>query len=1374
MRKNPFLIFLIVISLLVGGLVLFIQSRTFTRILKNVAERYVPTDLGIEGDLSELQVKLFPPGISLKKPQIKLKERNILDLPGDTRIEAEQMDLIFLPFQMFSGNIRINKVVISGGEIYLNLDKKFLSKKQKGTRSKSNLSFHWDELFQIHAEAVALENTHLKFSMAQPSLNVDLIAESVNLGQWSGKGGLGYELEVKIRDIHSQTPKEWGAPSDLDRLEVKAKMNAVGMQLEDFKLVRKQVELAASGNVKGNILNPKELPADAKVKFSGQISELFPLVLSRFFPKQTGPLPTGFIGFEGKIKTNLENPSSALKAEGVLRAQDLNWKAWKAEQLQLEGGWNGTSTGGEVVVTKALISSPWVNRVGGSQPGSGGKVEVGAFKYKTNVRDEVVVPVKLEDAHIHWLTPMAIKEVYPLDLRVSGNLEAHFMPALGKLPWDLKSKLDLQVKNFQLDNQRWSKVKPLHRILKVPSIKVQGEVSANPDRVSLTGLGVSISKTQFQLSGGIDFKNGYDLKANGPVKLEEIGEIAENTIRGDGTLSVHVYGPSSRAYIDFDADLKDAYYLHLKLGKLNGRITWDDDPQFLFFKDVKLLQGKTNLLANGKLDLSDADTVALDIKVGTGSIQDLNFLFEEFTNDFWWFPKRLTGSTQGQIQVRGGISLDSLMVTGKLIGSEWEYFGERFKEVSLSGGYDKGKYFVDAAQALKRNGKLTAQISYSKDTKIDWNFATENISVSDIDHLARLDVPIRGNIGIASSGSGKTGAVESSTSVRVSDVVVRGVPFPASDLSIRSAGGITVAKGYALGGQGVLDFSYDFKTGGNCYLKTELNRLDFSPGLLILNPTTLQDRNLLGVASGLFELSFKSGEMDQGNGRIEVNEYHLAKTGTRFDLKKSVQTKIERGTFHIADLILQGKSGEIALNLRGKNTQLDGKVEGELDLSIIEFLSSTVTEASGAARLNTLIGGTIKEPQVNGKAEILGGTVRVQSVEAPFENITGNLELKQNVLNVQNLVADFATGRVTSRGNIFLFASQYPKLDLNATLFGNKIKVYPFQYVKVHGKINVKGEEIPYLVDGKIAVESALSREKVFSQNQSRVLKSARYMPSASLKDESDYPRFRLAIDVSGDQGIFVQNDLFDAELKANVKVINTIETPRLLGSVEVIPGQSKMTFKDRVFQIQSATVDFDNPAVLNPKFHLTAATDVNGVKVQIYSAGRLEKYKVELSSNPSMSESEILSLLALGLAPDEIKKLRSGDRDLYEQGEAASLILHSLDFNRDVQNKTGFQIQLDEAVNNQVGTSIFRPKSDSESVASPKIVIKRQIGRKIDLSVGRTVGAGNYSQNEFNAEWHVTPGLSIIGVYDDLKGNEERDSRTSLGVDLKLQRRFK
>ena len=789
----------------------------------------------------------------------------------------------------------------------------------------------------------------------------------------------------------------------------------------------------------------------------------------------------------------------------------------------------------------------------------------------------------------------------------------------------------------------------------------------------------------------MDFKSGYELFAtSSAVQLGDIGQIAENEIKGTGTLSAHIHGMSSRALVDIDLDIKDAYYLNLFLGGVKGRITWDDDPSQLLFSQVQVTRDSTVCAVNGVLDVSAADSVDMDAKFSEGNIQDLIQIFSKLTKSLWWFPHQLNGPVHGDIKISGGIAFSQLKVVSRLNGKNWEFLGERFRQVSLRGGYDGGGYFVSDAQILKRTGKMAGKIAYSADGKLDWDFKSEDFTVGDIDHIAKLDVPIRGLVNFQSSGSGTEGLIKSLTEAQLKDLSVRGVRMAPSQLEVRTQKGVVKVEGHAMGGQGSLDATYDFNPKELSSIHAELKQLDFSPILLLLNTKSIQDRALAGRLSGLLNLSFHSGQIERASGNMAISDYLLARQDSVFQLDQPLSAKITDGNFDINEMSIKGGSGSVSLELKNNDNVLEGTISGDLDTSIVEFFIPSVVQALGTSRVDLSIGGNIKAPTLFGRVLFGGDTIRVVSLESPFENVTGTLQLRQNVLSFQRVQADLGGGRVTVDGRVVVNSDRYPSVFLKGIVNGAKIKVYPFQYAKVSGGLDVHGEEIPYLIDGNIIVDSALSKEKVLNQKAGAGgLKALQYAPPPTSQGESNYPKFKLNIEVDAPKDILIQNDLFrDVQAKGSLTLVNTLDAPRVLGVAEITQG--KLMFKNNVFVIQSATANFDSPTVINPSFDLNANAEVNGVKIRMYATGRPDKIKVEFTSNPAMQESEILSLLAVGLTSNDAKKLNANDLSLVQQGEAASLVLHSLDFNREVEEKTGFRVQLDESINTQTGTSLF------------------------------------------------------------------------------------
>jgi len=1361
--KKPFVVFIIVMTVLVSTMIGFIQSRPFANIVKRTAAKYLPADIGIEGDFSEFAVKLFPPGISIRNPRIVVTSRNIAGLPPGSSLIAEGLDLSFRPFQMFSGNIRIHEVTVVNGDVRLAFGKAPETVKKKHRP----FNLRWDELLQVRAEAVALRDTHLNITFAEPAVSLELTAHSLRLGQWASKSGIGYDTVFEIRDVRGTFPKGWPIPAYLEQIRGAARVNAEGVNVEEFAVLDKGIELKTSGKIRGNILQQSDLKLDAAVKLKGPLNVLAGYLKSGSSAHKI----QGDLSFEGKALGNLVDLTRTLHTQGKLLIQRAYYQNWSADQVEAEVSWAPNTRGGEISVGRAVITSTETPRAGG-KPGLGGRIETGSFKIPLDSIRELTIPVRLEHAHLHWLAIPALEDLYPLDLRLTGTVLLNYTGARGQSPWSLHTKSDLTMDHLQLDNQRHKQTRQLHKILSIPGpIRLAGELLIDSAGVRPLNMELTLAHSKLHLNGTIDSHSNYDLQASGPIDLADLHEIAENPIRGQGTLNAFVHGPSSAVMIDFDADLKRASYLNLDLGSLKGRITWDDDHQKLLFTNVHLEQGKTPYVGTGFLDLGTAHSINLGFQIARGYVQDISTIMKAFTKDIWWFPNSLIGAFTGTINVTGGLGIDKLKVLAKTTGADWEYMGERFKNLSLTGGYKEGTYYLGDFMASKRSGKVFGRISYDPFRKLDWDVRTEQLVLTDLDFFARLDVPMRGKITISSSGRGVFGTIISENFFSLTDFSVRGTPLAPSQLSVTTAEGMVSAKGTALGGQGILEMGYDFKPGNESFVRSEFKHFDYSPVLLLLNPMLSQDPELEARVSGSMNMTFRSAAADRGSGNLAISEFLLRKSNTRFELLHPTQIKVRDGSFEFKNLGLKGNQGEARLNLTSNNTQLEGSLLGEIDISATEFLTSTVTQASGTALLDFAIGGFIREPKVIGKTILNSGSVRIAAVESPFENITGMFQLRQNTVTVQNLEADLAGGRVGIDGSIQLFADRYPELALHAQLSGPKLKIYPFQYLKLSGGLDISGHEVPYLIKGGVTVDSGLLREKVMQQKQAGGLKSAQYMPHHTSQSETGYPKFKLQIDAHADRGIFIQNDLFDAEAKGKVTIVNTIETPRIIGTAGLIQG--KMIFKNRTFQIQSANANFDNPTTINPLFDLTASTDVDNTKIQLYASGRVSSWRAELTSNPVLPESEILSLLTMGISPNEAKRLSSTDRSLVEQGEAASLLLHSLDFNREVHSKTGFQIQLGESVDSQTGTSITRPQSQGETAAAPKIVIKKQIGKNLDLSYGSTVGLGTNNRKEVNAEYHVTPGFSVIGVWDNYESPDVQQKK-SYGMDLKFQKRFK
>lgn len=1372
MRKNPVLIFFTIVAILIGSAAIYIQSAAFANQLKRVLAKYVPRNLGITADFTNIAIQLFPPGVGVVNPRIEVADRNAANLPPGTHVEAEKMELSFRPLQILSGRVSIHEVKIINGKV-----KTALIPQAVETKKKKAAGFSWQDLLEIQAERVMLENTAVELEIPSLKSRTTFNAKSVEVEKVTEKKESYYDLAVHLGEFQAETPPSFPYPKTVDSLRISARIGARGIDIREFELVREGTQASANGTVTGDLLRGSGLKADLALKLQGDLARMLNFLSQG---KAGAEVPQGHVSFDGRAKMELDRVPETLAAAGILKGENFTYRNYRFDQVEVEGSYsapaNANTAADEIVVKRAILQSREVEKKGGKQPGLGGRIELGAFRYNLAKPVPIETTLSLKRAHLHWLGAELLEELYSLDGRISGDAKVKFTPNSPSTPFEISAEVDWKLEGLQIDNQRLGQEKKLSRVIHLKNATLKGPVRVTPEAVKFEKMTIGMKTSLLNVEGEIGIggkKTTYEILGGGTVDFKEFGILAENPIEGTGALAIHVHGPSDQVKLDFDGSMKDFRYLNLNFGEFRGRVTWDDAPSALLFQNLDCNRGRTRYRLDGRMDLGEKEEMDFNVQVPSGgNISDFISIFDELTKEFWWFPKSVTGNMQGSMRVYGGVSLSEMMIDASIDGSRWEYYGERFSKVRLRGGYDRGKYFLSDFEGIKRQGKIFGSISFDGKSNYDWKVNTDNLTLSDIDRIASLDIPLRGSFSATSVGKGPQGAVESKTDLRLSNLVLRGRKFADSALIVDTKAGRARIEGNGMGEQAILKALYDFTPGRESFLEVKAESVDFSPLILLVNPSLMKDENLAGRVSGSYRLEFLSGQAEVGSGQARITEYLLKKTGTSFRLDRPYEFKIDRGSFNVPGVTIVGDEGTATLALRSDSGNLSGSIRGKVDLSLAEFFTSSIEKSDGLTSLDLDISGNIKFPQISGSGRVQNGMIRITGIETPIENITGTFELENGTLNLNSFESDLASGRATLNGSLDFFLTKWPTLALTLGLNGNKLKVYPFQVAKVRGKLEVGGESRPYLVGGKILIENAISREKI-SSGRGPGLRSVQYMPPPTAASSAAIPLFRLDIAVSAPGNIIVQNELMDVEAKGDLRIVGNIDNPKPLGTATAVQG--KILFKDRAFQIQNGVMEFDNPTIINPRFEVLAFTEVANRRIQLFATGRFDNQKFEFSSNPPMPEPEILNLLALGVTGDETRKFRSSDRSAYEQGEAASLVLHSLDFNREVQAKTGLQIGINEAVDDRTGTSVFSRSATTETGTAPKIVIKRQFGKRIGVSAGSTVGVGTSIQREVNAEVSVTNGLSVIGVWDSIEGATAEDpKRNSFGVDLKVQKRFK
>jgi autotransporter translocation and assembly factor TamB len=252
-----------------------------------------------------------------------------------------------------------------------------------------------------------------------------------------------------------------------------------------------------------------------------------------------------------------------------------------------------------------------------------------------------------------------------------------------------------------------------------------------------------------------------------------------------------------------------------------------------------------------------------------------------------------------------------------------------------------------------------------------------------------------------------------------------------------------------------------------------------------------------------------------------------------------------------------------------------------------------------------------------------------------------------------------------------------------------------------------------------------------------------------------------LDIQVSAPRTSFINTRTARIDGQVDLQVRGTFERPQILGTVEILGGE--YIFNGNRYFVREGTVDFSNPDALEPVFDVAAETRprVTGqtFTVNVHLSGTLAGLRVELTSDPWLPESDIVTLLFGGAPNYETAEQRAlaSSQELQQrmfQTAGAALLASALTSRvGDVFERTGAldTVQITPLLNNETAFQQLDP--------SARITLGKRISPRVYLTYSRTL---NTRQDEIILlEYDQSDRLSWV-----LSRNEDR----SYALDFRLR----
>jgi len=461
--------------------------------------------------------------------------------------------------------------------------------------------------------------------------------------------------------------------------------------------------------------------------------------------------------------------------------------------------------------------------------------------------------------------------------------------------------------------------------------------------------------------------------------------------------------------------------------------------------------------------------------------------------------------------------------------------------------------------------------------------------------------------------------------------------------------------------------------------------------------------------------------------------------------------------------------------------RLDVNVQNQ-GLRVLNLLTDQVAWQDGQGKVQLQVRGTIKQPLATGIATVNNATITAQALPQPLTDVTGTARFNRDRVQVESFKGNFSRGNVQAKGVIPFFAKLKPNdpdqaNPLSITLNKLALNVKDLYQGGANGNVVISGAALNPVIGGNVE----LANGKVLLTQQvaaaAKAALSGASTPKSGPAQLQAPTGAELGVKTAGASktvgGIVPAFNNFQLTLGKAIGIIlppilnfqanggliinGTLNDPRPQGTIRLTGGDvnlftTQFTFargyKQRVTFLPNQARDPNlhlrlvavvpevtqspNKVASNSPFNFSSgsienvdrqATDFGSlrtVRVQAQIVGPASKLidKLELTSNPSRSKSDIYALLGGGLA----QSVASGNAALGAANLAGSALLGN--FQQPI-TKVGNAIGLSEL---RIFPSILNSYSSSRNSSTLGLVAEGDIdiSGNLSASILRVLTASN------------------------------------------------
>jgi translocation and assembly module TamB len=306
--------------------------------------------------------------------------------------------------------------------------------------------------------------------------------------------------------------------------------------------------------------------------------------------------------------------------------------------------------------------------------------------------------------------------------------------------------------------------------------------------------------------------------------------------------------------------------------------------------------------------------------------------------------------------------------------------------------------------------------------------------------------------------------------------------------------------------------------------------------------------------------------------------------------------------------------------------------QGHVDLSVANaVLGAQAMALTGQVALNLTVTGTAQQPQAQGQVTLSGAEFDDYAQGVRLSAINGAIVASGDTFTFQNFTAHAGRGTIGIGGSVSAFRPNLP-VDLHITADHAQPVTSDLLTATLGTDLRIHGQASSRLdVDGTVRIPSAtinIPSSMPASVPQLNVIRPGQAQTSAG----GSKVFVGLNVNVVSPGQFYVRGHGLDAEMSGNLHVGGFADAPLVSGGFDLVRGAFNLAGINLNFT--HGRVGFNGTGVnhkLDPTLDFRADRNAQGTLASLLVTGYASAPKIGFTSNPSLPQEQVLSLLLFG-----------------------------------------------------------------------------------------------------------------------------------------------